>query len=58
MEDIEFINVTDDNLDVLLKVCLEYTRKQHAPCSEQCNAESIESLLIKLRNLSLLFLII
>jgi len=48
IEDIGLINVTDDNLDVLLRVCSEYKRKQHAPCSEHCSAESITSLLIKL----------
>jgi len=47
IEDIKLFNVTDDNLDVLLGVCSEYKRKQHAPCSLHCSAEFITSLLIK-----------
>lgn len=44
IEDIELFSVTDDNLDVLLKVCLEYKNKQHVPCNEHCTEQSIEGL--------------
>lgn len=46
IEDIQLLNTTDDNIENLLKVCLEYKNKQHEPCNECCNLHSIEGLLI------------
>lgn len=48
IEDIQVCNDTDDNMNVLLKVCSEYKYKQHLPCDEHCSLEFIEGLLIKL----------
>lgn len=42
IEDIRLINVTDDNINVLLNICSEYKHKQHITCNEHCNKESIE----------------
>lgn len=42
IEDIELLSVIDDNIGVLLKVCLEYKNKQHEPCSDNCNTQYIK----------------
>ncbi|VVC28967.1 DNA primase large subunit, eukaryotic/archaeal [Cinara cedri] len=42
IEDIQCFSLTDDNIDVLLKVCLEYKKKTHATCFENCNEQYIE----------------
>jgi len=47
IEDIQFVNLSNDNIDTLLKICSEYKNKQHIPCSEYCNLHSIEGALIK-----------
>lgn len=44
IEDIELLNVLDDNVSVLLKVCLEYKNKQHEPCHTHCNTQFIKGL--------------
>jgi len=48
IDEIGLFSVTDDNIDVLLKVCSEYKDKQHVPCNEYCSIHSIEGLLIQL----------
>jgi len=48
IDEIGHFNVTDDNIDVLLKVCSEYKNKQHVPCNECCSLESIEGLYMQL----------
>lgn len=42
IEDIQLFSVVDDNISILQKVCLEYKNKQHEPCSEHCNIQSIK----------------
>ncbi|XP_027843521.2 DNA primase large subunit-like [Aphis gossypii] len=42
IDDIRLFDVTNDNIDVLLKFCSEYKDKQHVPCNEHCSAQSIE----------------
>ncbi|XP_060872805.1 DNA primase large subunit-like [Metopolophium dirhodum] len=42
IDEIGLFSVTDDNIDVLLKVCSEYKDKQHVPCNEYCSTHSIE----------------
>lgn len=44
IDDIGLFSVTDDTIDVLLKVCLEYKNKQHVPCYKHCEEQSIEGL--------------
>jgi len=44
IDDIRLFDVTDDNIDVLLKFCSEYKDKQHVPCNEHCSTQSIEGL--------------
>lgn len=46
IEDIGLLSLTDDTIDVMLKVCLELKNKQHEPCNEQCNTNYVEGLLI------------
>lgn len=48
IENIGCLSVTDDNTDVLLRVCSDYKNKQHMSCNESCNEQSIESLLLSL----------
>lgn len=48
IEDIGCLSVSDDNTDVLLRVCSDYKNKQHIPCNESCNEQSIESLFLRL----------
>jgi len=45
IDEIGLFSVTDDNINVLLKVCSEYKDKQHVPCNEYCSTQSIEGLL-------------
>lgn len=47
IEDIKNCSITDDNLGVLLKVCLEYKDKQHELCDEQCITNYIKGLLMQ-----------
>lgn len=46
IDDIRLTDVTDDNINVLLNICIEYKNKQHEPCNEHCNNESIKGCLI------------
>lgn len=46
IEDIELLSSTDDTINVLLKVCLDFKNKQHEPCGEQCNINNINGLLL------------
>jgi len=48
IDDIRLFDVTDDNIDVLLKFCSEYKDKQHVPCNEHCSTQSIKGLLINI----------
>ncbi|XP_050440714.1 DNA primase large subunit-like [Adelges cooleyi] len=41
IDDIKCLNKTDDNIDVLLKVCEQYKDKQHEPCGDNCDLEHI-----------------
>lgn len=45
IDDIRFLNINDDYVDVLLEVCTDYKNKQHEPCDENCNAEFIKGML-------------
>lgn len=45
IDDIGHMSVTDDIIDVVLKVCSEYKIKQHVSCHDDCNQYSIQGLL-------------
>ncbi|XP_050535856.1 DNA primase large subunit-like isoform X2 [Daktulosphaira vitifoliae] len=42
IKEIECLNTVDENTKLLLKVCKVYKEKQHEPCDENCDLESLK----------------